>query len=251
MINEGLINEVVAGKLTKLSISKLPTWVDKSHTEGVELNAGKIISFWIKDGERVFGQPATEAIQKIIEEINIIGVESNEKREENKGKPENKTENIKNTQDLKSVQNTECTDAVIPETFSPALIDKWSKMKTIDRMLMFQHTPKSNILERPGNGGKIVKYVSGNFMLREANCAFLFDWDFSIDGMSIGEKGVSVWGSLTVNIDGKTVKRSCVGYEGINSKMNAQLSIKSATTDCIKKGLSLFGFNSDVYSGEV
>jgi len=26
---------------------------------------------------------------------------------------------------------------------------------------------------------------------------------------------------------------------------------KGATTDAIKKGLSLFGFNSDVYSGEV
>lgn len=227
MITEKQVDDIVQGKLTKLSVSSLPCWINKTRTEGLQLSNGILTSFWVRGSEKVFGQTASQDIQQIIDSI--------------------KSEKSEN----KDIQTTCVDDAILPETFSPPLIEKWQKMKTIDRMLLFQKTPKDKILDRPGASGKTVKYVTGNYMLREANAAFLFDWDFEISGMSIGSEGVSVWGIITVNVDGKVIKRACVGYEDVNKYMNQQLAIKSAATDCIKKGLSLFGFNSDVYSGEV
>lgn len=229
MLTVKLIDKTTEGILTKLSMSKVDTWIDKGHQEGIEFQAGKIKPFWVKSGDRIYGEPPSDQFLKIIN--SIISSE---------------TEKIS-----KEIQKTECNEAIIPETFSTALIEKWQKMSTIDRMLLFQHTPQDKILERQGNGGKTLKYVTGNYMLREANAAFLFAWNFEIKGMNIGDKAVAVWGTLYVNIDGNVVHRDCVGYEDVNTYMNVQLAIKSATTDCMKKGLSLFGFNNDVYSGEV
>lgn len=238
MITIETINEIVKGRLTKLSISKVDTWIDKNHQEGIEFQAGKLKSFWAKDGERKYGEPASEQIQSILKAI--LSFESDTKNEKDE------------LPASKEVQRTECVDVILPDTFTPSILEKWEKMKTVERMMMFQHTPKDRICERPGPGpgGKTLKYVEGNYMIREANAAFLFSWNFEIKQLQIGEKAVAVLGKLSVEIDGKTISRDCVGYEDINQHMNAQLAIKSATTDCIKKGLSLFGFNNDVYSGE-
>lgn len=237
MITIEQINKITEGKLIKLSISKIDTWIDKGHQEGIEFQAGKIKPFWIRNAERIYGEPPSEAFLKTIN--TITSFESD------------KIDNTNIASDSKEIQKTECIDAVLPETFSIELFEKWGKMKTIERMMLFQHTPKDRIMERPGPGGKTIKYVEGNYMIREANAAFLFRWSFQREGMSIGETAVSVWGTLSAEIDGRLESRPGTGYEEIQKGMDAQKAIKSATTDAIKKGLSMFGFNSDVYSGEV
>ena len=236
--------------MTKLSIARVPTWVDKNRLEGVEIQLGRVNTFWIKGGEKVYGEPESEHITNILKELKMEkdeGVKDEKSTEKQDKKDEQKPEQTK-------TQTTEKADnevALLPDVLTPALITKWEKMRTVDRMLMFQRTPRDQIFEKPVGSGQLASYVKGNYMVKEANAAFLFDWKFIHQGISVGSEGVAVYGIIEANVDGITMSRPAVGYEEINKKMTAQLAIKSATTDAIKKGLSLFGFNSDVYSGEV
>lgn len=257
MKSEQMINQIcVERHMTKLSISSIPTWMDKNRQEGIEVRAGKIIPFWNKGGERIYDEAPGDEILKTMELLKGDGP-----AEESKNKEDKKDEQAKDKTDAKTVPIDEAArapqdgDGVLPEFLTPALMSKWAKMSTIDRMLIFQRTPKEQIFQKKvgkdENGVmQMASYVKGSYMIKEANAAFLFDWKFIHQGISIGE-AVCVYGTLEVNVDGKMYSRPAVGYEEINKKMTAQLAIKSATTDAIKKGLSLFGFNLDVYSGEV
>lgn len=250
MINEAKVNEIcMRNNLTKLSISKFPTWVYKNRQEGIHLESGKLITFWIKDGEKVFDEPCGLHIENIMKEIMMIDNEQkNTETQDKKGEPKPEAGN------LNSIEKT--IESELPEFLTSALVSKWAKMSTIDRMLIFQKTPKDQIFyKKVGKNEQGVMqeapYVKGNYMVKEANAAFLFDWKFIHQGVSMSDIAVCVYGTLEANVDGKIYSRPAVGYEEINKKMTAQLAIKSATTDAIKKGLSLFGFNSDVYGGEV
>lgn len=248
------VNKICSEKgMTKMSISTYPTWVDSNRQEGIEFRDGKIVSFWIKDAQRIYGEPASDHITHLIEALENF---KKEKKEEEKPKePEKKDVKLKEKELHNEVIKTD-EIALLPDFLTPALMTKWAKMSTIDRMLLFQRTPENQIFGRvvgkDGNGKEIVaSYVKGNYMIREANAAFLFDWNFRQQGINVGTEGVAVYGIIEANVDGKTYTRPAVGYEEINKKMTPQLAIKSATTDAIKKGLSLFGFNSDVYGGEL
>jgi len=253
MINEAKVNEIcMRNNLTKLSISKYPTWVDKNRQEGMHLEAGKIESFWIKDGEKVYSEAPGLHIENIMKEI----MKEDGNDEKNTETHDKKDEQTGTKAETKQPEKEDRAIALLPDILTPVLISKWETMRTVDRMLMFQKTPKDQIFERKAGkdeNGKnvVVSYVKGNYMIKEANAAFLFDWRFIHQGLSISDVAVCVYGTLEANVDGKTMSRPAVGYEEINKKMTAQLAIKSATTDAIKKGLSLFGFNSDVYGGEV
>jgi hypothetical protein len=228
-------------RLAKL-VERTGFFTTKDNMEGLELKLGKIISFWIKDGEKLYDQPVNDT--KI---ASVIGAF------EEKPKGEKKDEKAPDKVDEKKTSNPENENKliVLPEEVTPTHLTEWGKMRTVDRMLKFQRTPKEQIFSKPVGNGQNANYVKGNYMIKEANAAFLFDWSFLQTGINVGEKGVCVYGSVVAMVDGVKMSRPAVGYEEINSKMTPQLAIKSATTDAIKKGLSLFGFNSDVYSGEV
>ena len=97
----------------------------------------------------------------------------------------------------------------------------------------------------------MASYVKANYMITEANYVFLFDWNYDIIEVSISETGVSVRGVFTGMLDGKQIRKSSVGYQERNKKMDAQQATKAALTDAIKKALSYMGFNRDVYGGEI
>ncbi len=249
MITEEIVNRVcIARGMKKMTISKIPTWIDSQMQEGLEYHqiTKDIKPFWVVAGTRNYEEPTGVSILKTIELIKVENIEiekpKEERKEEEPKEPEKQTDIIPESSN---------GNAELPEFFTDKLLEKWSKMKTMERIMLFQRTPKNQIFQKPVGSGQTASYVKGNYMVKEANACFLFDWKFIQQGISIGNEGVAVYGVLEANFDGKILSRPAVGYEEINKKMTAQLAIKSATTDAIKKGLSLFGFNSDVYSGEV
>ncbi len=249
MLNIEQIDKIAVSRgLKKLSISTNPSWVDKNHQEGIELKANIIVPFWIKDGERIYKEPVSEPLTKTIEMINNATTET--KKEAKNEKKDNK--------DVKELVKTEVIDALLPDILTPTLMTKWAQMSTTDRMLLFQKTPKDKIryvkVGKDAAGKEIeAPYVEGNYMFREANAAFLFDWHLDIIEVKTGIEGVSVRGILYAWFKeyNKYLSRPATGYQETNKKVTPELANKGATTDAIKKGLSLFGFNSDVYSGEV
>ncbi len=239
-INETRIDKICIERgMKKLSISTNPTWIDKNRQEGIEfiIVLNRIKTFWMKDGQRIYNEPSGGYMTNTLELINT-------EKEGNKKEPENlPTENNGNAQ--------------LPEFLTPALMTKWAQMSTTDRVLMFQQTPKDKIEHvnvGKNDNGEIIyaPYVKGNYMFREANAAFLFDWYLDVKTITVVATGVSVVGTLYgwFKEYNKYLSRPATGYQELNKKVDTELAKKGATTDAIKKGLSLFGFNSDVYSGE-
>lgn len=230
---EDICNKHNLRKIAQMSPSAKPTYLTDNGLEGLQLFNKKVEPFWVKGGERVPGEAPSEALKKVLDEF---GISNGKQKQEEKKEPE---------------KNHDIT--IIPEVMSASLLEKWKKMSTFDRMLMFQRTAKEHIEMKPisKDGTVKVPYVTGNVMFQEANIAFLFEWESKIDKVEIGDTAVCVYGSITVTIDGKKITRSCVGDQEINAKTTKYLAVKGAHTDMIKKGLSMFGFNSDVYRGDV
>ncbi len=250
MVNEEIVNRIcISRHMTKLSISTNPTWIDKERQEGIESKAGILKSFWIVNGEKDFEQPAGE---KIAQTLKLIAMEDIQKEEP--VKPEKQI--MQEDKDLPVESYS--VDGQLPDFLTSALMSKWAKMSTTDRVLLFQKTPKDKIksveVGKDEMGQKVfAPYVEGNYMFREANAAFLFDWYMSDIVISVCPSGVGVSGKLNCwfNEYKKYLSRPATGYQELNKRVDTEMAKKGATTDAIKKGLSLFGFNSDVYSGEV
>lgn len=225
----------------KQRAGNVPTYVNKIEQEGIEINGQNIRTFWFKDLERIYGEAPSQIFQKFVDEI------TEQKTEE--------TKREKNDEVKEVLSNPIGT--LLPDFLTSKLLEAWSKMKTVDRMMMFQKTPKDKIKQviisgkEKDNTAVYAPYVEGNYMIKEANACFLFDWEFKMNEKIISLTDVCVIGVIRANIDGKYITRPAVGYTELNARMTANLAIKSATTDAIKKGLSMFGFNSDVYSGEI
>lgn len=241
-------------RLAKLVERKatIPTFTTQDNKEGLELKTGKIIPFWIKDGEKMYNQPVSDT--KI---ASVIGAFEEKPKEVKKDeKAPDKVDEGKGL-DIKAPEKQSV--ALLPEFLTPALMTKWAQMSTTDRILMFQQTPKDQVFEvavgkNPDTGKQeFASYVKGNYMIREANAAFLYRWYLEVEEVSVSESGVCVRGLLWgwFKEYDTNISRPATGYQERNKKVDAQQAIKGATTDAIKKGLSLFGFNSDVYSGEV
>ena len=144
---------------------------------------------------------------------------------------------------------------ILPEYFTEELMDKWKKLSGLKRLLDVQQTPPHQVYEVEvgrSNGTPIMaSYVKANYMITEANYVFLFDWNYEVLDVSISDTGVSVRGVFVGTLDGNVMKKSSVGYQERNKKMDAQQAQKAALTDAIKKALSYMGFNRDVYGGEI
>lgn len=257
MITEEIVNKVCTERgMTKLTVGSIPTWMNKLRQEGIELRLSKIFSFWNKDGSRNYDEPASEPITKTMEIISGAEIKEESKNEKSTKTEDKKDEPKPSTRDLKPVEKT--NEPELPEFLTSALVSKWGKMTTTDRILMFQKTPSDKVKQvkvgKDETGKSLTApYVEGNYMFKEANAAFLFDWYLSDTVITVCPTGVSVVGTLHGYFSeyGKYLSRPASGYQELNKKVDTEMAKKGATTDAIKKGLSLFGFNSDVYSGEV
>jgi len=251
-------------KLVQVSNSKTNMFKTPDQLEGLELVNGVIIPFCIKTNpdntkEKVIGQPVNSK-----DILAVLGAFEEKPKEVKEEKAKAKAHDHY-TGDTK-ILNQEGSGIVesepfglLPDFLTSALMSKWAKMTTIDRILLFQKTPKDQIYQI--NVGKnpdtqkveFAAYVKGNYMFKEANAAFLFDWNLSDVIITVCPSGVSVSAKLNAWFGeyNKYLSRPAVGYQEINKKIDMEQAKKGATTDAIKKGLSLFGFNSDVYSGEV
>ena len=236
----------------------VPAFCIANKTEGIELKNNKIITFSVVDGERDY-----DAAIQSRDILAVVGA-FEQKPESEAQKPEQKATKSAH-EDLKDMGLPESAkklrQELIPETvglpdlLTPALMSKWAKMTTTDRILMFQRTPPDQIYDvavgKNPETGKLetAPYVKGNYMFKEANAAFLFDWYMSDIVISICPTGVSVSGKLNAWFSeyGKYLSRPATGYQELNKKVDVEQAKKGATTDAIKKGLSLFGFNSDVF----
>lgn len=248
--------------------ASVPTWITMDRLEGLELKINKILTFHVKEGTRIYDQPVDDhrissvlgAFEKELKEMeDMKNKQQKEEKVPDKKKEEEKTEQSPKAQELEMKKQEVHENALLPDFLTSALMTKWAQMPTMDRVLMFQRTPATEIYQiavgkNPETGKQeIASYVKGNFMFREANAAFLFDWHLDIKEITTSATGVSVRGILFAWFSeyNKYLSRPATGYQELNKKIDVQQAIKGATTDAIKKGLSLFGFNCDVYSGEV
>jgi len=226
-----------------LKISKNPTWVNAKIQNGIEVSAGDIKTFKIEMGERNYTAETEAVTKKAVNEVFF-------KKEEAEIKPEIKEE----ARPEQLIVKKEIV-GILPDFFTEELMVKWKVLTGIKRLLDVQHTPEHQVyqVEVGRDAGKPVmaSYVKANYMITEANYVFLFDWNYEVAEVSISETGVSVRGVFIGTLDGKTMKKSSVGYQERNKKMDAQQATKAALTDAIKKALSYMGFNRDVYGGEI
>ena len=262
-VKEDEFNRVCrSAQLLEIKIgAKVPTWSTPDRTQGIELKAGKIVTFRFIDGMRK-SEPAVDD-SRICSVVGAFETKAPEPKEEKKTNQDVMSER-KNEQpksENKEVQTKEIINntPLLPDFLTPALMSKWAKLSTTDRILMFQQTPKDqiyqvNVGKNPDTGkAEMAAYVKGNYMFKEANAAFLFDWYLSEIIITVCPTGVGVTAKLNGYFSeyGRYLSRPAIGYQELNKKVDSELAKKGATTDAIKKGLSLFGFNSDVYSGEV
>ena len=250
MITEKLISEItfIQGWTYNNKNVSNPFWIDNIKTEGLQLKQGKLISFWVKDGEKVFGQPPSEQVNTVIDEIYIKSHELPQIfQDKESNNPILKLGIVNNLPDIY------CGKRII----IPSDIEELKKMSDFDRLMLFQKTDKSIIKSKSGRGG-VQKYVEGNIMKLEANIAFLFDYSTKISGWEIDEHGVSCWGSVTTHINGKEITHSDVGIDIQEFRRDTKEPVfsvhemmKNACTDMKKRCLACFGINGDVYRGEV
>lgn len=252
MYNDEEIKQI-SEKLAKfnffpLKISKNPTWVNSAMQNGIESVLGQIKTFKIEMGERIYERDMETITKEAIAEVFS-------KKEENREEAKQEEEAPRQIEQAMLPVARKENVGILPDFFTEALMEKWKKLTGIRRLLDVQHTPLHQVYEvQIGNErGKPVmaSYVKGNYMISEANYVFLFDWNYEIAEVSVSETGVSVRGVFVGNLDGKTIKKSSVGYQERNKKMDAQQAQKAALTDAIKKALSYMGFNRDVYGGEI
>lgn len=233
-----------------LKISKFPTWINSTVQNGIEIRPNEIKTFRLDMGERIYDAETEEITKKA---VNVFY-----KKEEKPKEAEVETNIAVMKLERPARVPTEIKKEIVgilPDFFTDELMEKWKKLSGIKRLLDVQYTPLHQVYEvevgRENGKPLMASYVKGNYMITEANYVFLFDWNYEIVEVSISETGVSVRGTFIGILDGKTMKKSSVGYQERNKKMDAQQATKAALTDAIKKALSYMGFNRDVYGGEV
>lgn len=162
-------------------------------------------------------------------------------------------------------------ELIILDSSNWELIEKKS---TEDILKLFTFTPACFVKERDGRGGK-VKYVEGWYIKQVLNLATKFKWSNNIEGHTITKDEVIVWGSVTIEIDGKnytqssfgesaihyykcdkikSVQQSCVKDKSVCKVHTCEQTVsigddlKAAHTDMIKKAANIWGIAMDVYS---
>jgi len=225
----------------KLTTAKKPTWVDKTRTEGVEIQGNRLVSFWVKDGERVYDEPPSQQVQSILDGLNPKPEPKSKPKQESKPEPK------------QDVTNTP-KKAIMPDVIPRALFDKVSFE---DVFLQAQTTAPQHVKHRPGRGGEYA-YVEGWYVKQILNLATKWKWESHIDGWKETETEVICWGSVTITLpSGEKITQAGVGQADKKFKKGTKELLclgddyKAAMTDMIKKAVSHWGIANDVYRGEV
>ncbi len=123
--------------------------------------------------------------------------------------------------------------------------------------ILTQSTPREVIKKRKGRGGKMLSYVSHDYVTRTLNEAFAFQWTFQIVSERIvpdeaEPREVIVRGRLTIHTpNGDLVKEQFGGSDVKRTKKGDIISLaddlKSAGSDALKKCASLLGLALDLY----
>ena len=171
------------------------------------------------------------------------------------------------------------TNAIIRIPVSPKDTLAMAKDVMDQYSMIASPTPKKFIKQRKGRGDNYFDYVEANYVQLRLNAIFHFNWDFDIVEYTIDkEQGmIALMGKLTVRfVDGSVVSKTAWGGSDIAcvkvQKRDAQGrgetyadgnkvmiksdqmvdladSLKSASSDCIKKCASMLGICWDVYAG--
>jgi len=125
------------------------------------------------------------------------------------------------------------------------------------RAIMTQTTPKSAVKTRKGRSGKTLSYVSHDWVTRQLNEAFNWQWSFDVlDEMLFPNKEepkqIVVKGQLTVHNDGVEIIKTQFGGSDVKRFKTGELmdlgaDFKAASSDALKKCASLLGLALDLY----
>jgi hypothetical protein len=231
--------------------------------QGIEMKGNNINPFVVGDnGERVYGYDhvgnETRAAVSIIEQILMDVDNDNPVAVANKHEVPKQEIETKEAEIVPKVDNQ--LYGIIPDNLTNALID--NHPGTIPCLIGLQKTPEQYLCERKGPGNKMITYVEGHVMKREANFAFLFNWDSEVLEVSEYDFEFTALVQCTFRFtEGHTVVK--VEEGGADKKFsktqkdkegNSRLIMiadtkKAAITDAIKCCLRDMGFNNDVFSG--
>src|SRR5574341_1870515 len=138
---------------------------------------------------------------------------------------------------------------------SDKLILSQIKLAPAQKRIVLADTPPEFIKKRQGRGGKEFTYVEGGYVVAKLNEAFSpVGWEFEVLEEKVVEnsgKVSEVWvrGRLTV-VDHKNGYRVSKTQYGTHQHHDGNFigdTLKSASTDCLKKCASYFGIALDVY----
>lgn len=129
----------------------------------------------------------------------------------------------------------------------------WLSSAQIIRLV--EKTPKNQIYQRPGKGGKVFDYVTVSYIQRVLDYSFGWNWDFDI--VEHGKEADHVWvlGKLTVrNPEGnRSITKTQFGRSEIKFKKDSDKHVdygndlKAAASDALKKCASMLGIARDIY----
>lgn len=123
-------------------------------------------------------------------------------------------------------------------------------------------TPAVFIKEKPGRGGKKVKFIEGGYVVNQLNAAFSpIGWDFEIVEQGSSDRTTEnntegeVWvkGKITIidHKNGYRVSKTQFGQHPVHKNVPIGDAYKAASTDALKKCASLLGIGLDVYWGQL
>lgn len=122
--------------------------------------------------------------------------------------------------------------------------------------ILTQTTPDHAIKTRIGRGGKTLSYVSHDWVTRQLNNAFNWQWSFEIKSYLLlppeNPIEVIVNGRLTVITPKGNLTKEQFGGSDIKRTKNGDIisvadDLKAAASDCLKKCASLLGLALDLY----
>lgn len=276
MIDEKELERVcrLAG-LLKITTAKVPTYRTQKGDAAIELTKDGLKAFWFIEGERNYDLVMDDG--KISMVLEAFEAETSKYEPILDPKTQEKVGERLKAANVGIVEDVSIEAGIIkhiPDVLSgtriiiPEDIAELKAMSTFDRMLLFQKTDRQFVGKRrgfmlPSSAGKDKKsltdadykmfsYVEGNVMKMEANIAFLFEWTAEAQSEKWFDNQVVVRGYLEVEINGKLFRRPCAGSAvKKNDVQDWGDVLETAITEMIKRGLKSFGFNGDVYRGEV
>lgn len=113
--------------------------------------------------------------------------------------------------------------------------------------ILTRNFPKEQIRERPGRGGKTLRYIGTYSVVQRLNKAFSYQWNWEIVSSKIGADYVFCHGRLTAKVDDVIVVKESFGGKNIQKNSLMGDDLKAAASDALKKAASLLGIGVYLY----